>query len=130
MKERSTGRNEMGGEEKMLSHDALRDSGILMEVNRQFFHPIGLALAIVIPEPDESTVRKDVQLVIMDYTDDPEGLIFDKFTVDDLEKFHQFHAMRLRCHDARIGALGYITQPFVITQASTDAPSEVTETGD
>lgn len=48
-----------------------RDKGFLQEVNRQFFHPLGLALEVMI---DIKGVTKLGG--IWDYRDDPEGLFF------------------------------------------------------
>lgn len=50
-----------------------REKGFLQEVNRQFFHPLGLALEVHINEDTgEETLGE-----IWDYRSDPEGIIFD-----------------------------------------------------
>ena len=47
------------------------NEGFLQEVNRQFFHPLGLALAVSYSD------GKAVGLAgLWDYRDDPEGMIF------------------------------------------------------
>lgn len=48
----------------------LQDAGYLQEVNRQFFHPLGLALAV---DHDGK-----VPLMVLDNRDDPEGMFFSE----------------------------------------------------
>lgn len=66
----------------------LRETGILQEVNRQFLHPLGLALQvgwcdhketpIVGPhEPDKCPYEGGFYVGVLDYTEDPEGMYFD-----------------------------------------------------
>lgn len=57
---------------KYMPIDEFRNIGFLQEVNRQFFHPLGLALSITIDK--EQKYRLDG---ILDYRDDPEGIYFD-----------------------------------------------------
>lgn len=49
------------------------DQGFLQELNRQFLHPLGLALSVRL---DKNSVKQcgDIQ----DYRNDPEGIVFDK----------------------------------------------------
>lgn len=63
--------------------------GYLQEVNRRFFHPLGLALAVTIDRDfenetlDEALDRADKYVIdILDWRDDPEGVMFE-----DLEEF-------------------------------------------
>ena len=60
---------------KRMTPKEFRELGLLQEVNRQFLHPIGLALETVI-EDDESEHFGSV----WNYLDDPEGMAFG--TVD------------------------------------------------
>ena len=70
------------------------DMGYLQEANRQFFHPLGLAL--------EATYQKDgtfVLLHIWDYRDDKEGMTFIALDskeiqerADNVEKLRKKHA--------------------------------------
>ena len=48
-----------------------RELGYLQEVNRVFFHPLGLALAVEINEDGTETLKG-----LWDYRDDPEGIIY------------------------------------------------------
>jgi len=57
---------------KTMSGEEFRENGYLQEVNRRFFHPVGLAIAIII---DDKT-KKVKAIEIQDHRDDPEGLYF------------------------------------------------------
>lgn len=48
-----------------------RDFGFLQEVNRKFFHPLGLALEIIIEEDGSAKMGG-----VWDYREDPEGMFF------------------------------------------------------
>ena len=60
------------------------DEGYLREVNRQFFHPLGLALEVLIDEDDKHTISG-----IWDYREDPEGMLFGDDLYDDEEKLQK-----------------------------------------
>ena len=69
---------------KYLSMKDFVDLGFLQEVNRQFFHPRGLALALRIPEDENiDPNEKEGIIQIWDERDDPEGVYFGEV---DLEK--------------------------------------------
>lgn len=53
------------------------DAGFLQEVNRQFFHPLGLALSVVIHDDGSMEFGP-----VWDYRDDPEGLVFSEHVLD------------------------------------------------
>ncbi len=79
---------------------AFRDEGYLQEANRQFFHPLGLAL-----ELDQKTGT----LKVWDYRDDPEGITFDKIDLQPkAEHVSDLEGLR---YAARKKALGYWIQP-------------------
>lgn len=70
--------------------DLLRKSGLLFEINRQVLHPLGLALAVELPEqPEEDS---DLGIIhIVDCTDDPEGLVYDTQSFfSGVEKYNQY----------------------------------------
>ena len=48
-----------------------RAAGYLRQVNRQFFHPLGMALEVVIDEEGNERFGE-----VWDYRDDPEGIRF------------------------------------------------------
>lgn len=85
---------------KTLDPSVLCNDGYLQEVNRGFFHPLGLALA----------VNEKGELSVLDMRDDSEGFIFD----DDqnLEpKAARLAEIREARRPAREKALGYWQQP-------------------
>ena len=56
---------------KYIDIKEFRELGFLQEVNRKFFHPLGLALEIVIDDNDNYILKG-----IWDSRDDPEGIYF------------------------------------------------------
>ena len=56
---------------KRIGVKEFREKGFLQEVNRKFFHPLGLALEITIKETGEEVLGG-----IWDYRDDGEGMFF------------------------------------------------------
>lgn len=56
---------------KRLSVKEFRSLGILQEANRRFFHPLGLALEVIIESDGTETVGG-----VWDYREDPEGNFF------------------------------------------------------
>lgn len=82
--------------------------GFLQELNRQFLHPLGLALEV---EVDEKGHAKGLGR-IWDYRDDPEGIIFETGNVVDFrEKAARVEAHRELMSKSRIARLGYWVQP-------------------
>ncbi len=57
---------------KRIDIKEFRSKGFLQEANRLFFHPLGLALEVIINEEDGSEKLGGV----WDYRDDPEGMLF------------------------------------------------------
>ena len=60
---------------KRMDIKEFQNRGYLQEANRLFFHPLGLALEVIINDEDGS-VRLGG---IWDSRDDPEGIMFDDF---------------------------------------------------
>lgn len=89
---------------KYISIADFREFGFLQEANRQFFHPLGLALEICLDTEGNETLAK-----IWDYRDDPEGIIFDEC---DIEKAKRVAELGGRMADSRLKALGFIIQPL------------------
>jgi len=65
---------------KRMNAAEFRNLGLLMEVNRMFLHPRGLALEIVVEEDGSMRFGE-----VWDYRDDPEGIAFadDRWFDDD-----------------------------------------------
>ena len=57
-----------------ISAKEFRRLGFLQEVNRKFFHPLGLALEIIVNDEDLTETLGG----IWDYRDDPEGNFFSE----------------------------------------------------
>ena len=62
---------------KRISIAEFRAFGFLQEVNRQFFHPLGLALEVVVDDDGNERLGG-----IWDCRDDPEGIRYDKIDLD------------------------------------------------
>lgn len=77
--------------------------GYLQEVNRKFFHPLGLALSV---HTDETGTHFGG---IWDMRADPEGLIFD--TAIDVNKVMRVEEEYNRFKTVREKKFGYMVQP-------------------
>lgn len=75
---------------KRIDIKEFRAKGFLQEVNRTFFHPLGLALEVIInDETGEETLGG-----VWDYRDDQEGMFFEtsiisKDKIDHIETFRK-----------------------------------------
>jgi hypothetical protein len=100
-----TARPPKGEPIRYMPIDEFRAHGYLQELNRQFLHPLGLALEV---RRDEDT-GIEVLGGIWDYRDDPEGMRYAPgvMDVDKADQIALEHAERI---DARMGALGYWIQ--------------------
>jgi hypothetical protein len=99
-------------ENKTMDLKEFREQGFLQEVNRKFFHPLGLALAIGIQWPDDVTQEEKDKYgteenhprskwflnEIWDYRDDPEGMLFNEL---DQNKINNVEKLRLSKLDVR-----------------------------
>jgi len=63
----------------LIGPDELLDCGYVQEVNRRFFHPLGLALAV---DRDKVNLDGSFPVQVWDYRDDPEGFLFADLTDD------------------------------------------------
>ena len=68
----------MTEEIKKMDIKEFREKGFLQEVNRQFFHPLGLALEIIIDEDGNYALGG-----IWDYREDPEGMFFSNNVISE-----------------------------------------------
>jgi hypothetical protein len=101
---------------KFISAKEFRKLGYLQEVNRLFFHPLGLALSVVVEENGEESL-----VGIWDYRDDPEGLRYDyansKFSPPERvqearEKRDSIKKEQESRNPIREKALGFIIEPI------------------
>lgn len=87
-----------------LTAGEFRRLGYLQELNRQFLHPLGLALAVDVHADGTESLGK-----IWDYRTDPEGVRFEGF--DLTKRAALIEAEWAARETARIAALGYMVQP-------------------
>lgn len=85
------------------------DEGYLQEVNRQFFHPLGLALSINLDDDGNPIGFGEV----WDYRDDPEGIIFGSLDNDKTrEKAKKVEEQAKKLETTRIQKFGWRVQPI------------------
>lgn len=105
---------------KYLNLKVFRDEGFLLEANRLFFHPLGLALGVYYDENDiENTKGIDPEkdepkgLVIYDSRDDPEGTAYYSLADDgDQEKYDNVTKLREEKANIRLEKFGWVIQPM------------------
>ena len=97
---------------KRMDLTEFRDGGFLQEVNRQFFHPLGLALEVVIVAGEAPHSRVLKLNGIWDYRNDPDGLLFDDLTSDEaLAKANNVRKIRAFKALSRLNSHGFVIQP-------------------
>jgi len=95
------------GDIKTMPIQEFIDKGFLQEVNRQFLHPLGLALAVREEEDGTWSLHE-----VWDYRDDPEGMFFgdgviSQEKIDNVEKLRQSKIeIRLNTKDVNIDENG------------------------
>jgi hypothetical protein len=89
---------------KRIDIKEFREFGFLQEVNRQYLHPLGLALEIVIEEDGTEHLGG-----VWDYRDDPEGMQFGGSL--DADKAERVGELLLEKSKTRMALLGYVIQP-------------------
>lgn len=85
---------------KRIDIKEFREMGFLQEVNRQFLHPLGLAL-----EVDVDAEGNEQLGGVWDYRDDPEGIVFVDGVLD-VTKAERVAAERERHTEARRALFG------------------------
>lgn len=86
----------MAEETKYIDLEEFCDVGFLQEANRQFFHPLGLALEVNVAK---GTMR------VWDYRDDSEGVVFDPDAIK-VDRIANVHRERLRHLMSRVLLFG------------------------
>lgn len=94
-------------ERKWLSLREFRDAGYLQEVNRQFFHPLGLALVLELGENE----AEDRIVGLWDYRDDPEGVIFAESNPPDQRMAKRIANEFTEKGSVRFNRFGWMIQP-------------------
>lgn len=100
----------MSDDPRLLDPEEFRSLGFLQEVNRNYLHPLGLALAV----GPRCQGRSEEFFVasIWDYRSDPEGIYFAASVLDP-DKARRVRAEHERHVNARIHLFGHTTvQPL------------------
>lgn len=79
-----------------------REFGYLQEVNRRFFHPLGMALEVEVHDDGTETLGG-----IWDYRSDPEGMNYGEIDMDKAVRVYRAESERF---EARRQGLGYWIQ--------------------
>ena len=95
----------MGDEIKRMDIRDFREEGYLQEVNRRFFHPMGLALEVRRNKDGTEELSG-----VWDCRDDPEGIVYGEETMSRRKAVH-ISRLRAKAFLSRWKALGYIFQP-------------------
>jgi len=90
-----------------ISISEFRELGYLQELNRQFLHPLGLALSVRI-EDDGTEVLNG----IWDCRCDPEGIRFVELDAEDSGRAQRIMQEQEKRAKARQEVLGYVIQPY------------------
>ena len=88
---------------KYLPIREFRELGLLLEINRTFLHPLGLALEVVV---NDETGEESLSGV-WDYREDPEGIVYGTLNKEKVKKAQEFIKTS---HEKRLKTLGYIIQ--------------------
>lgn len=78
-------------ETKYISIKEFQEKGFLAEANRQFFHPLGLALTVVVDDDD----KEDSIVGVQDWRDDPEGGLFG-FEVPEYPEIEELRKSKIK----------------------------------
>lgn len=105
--------------DNIMSLKEFRDSGFLQEVNRRFFHPAGLAMGVYWNENDiensdgfDTENAEPLGIVIYDWRDDPEGIIFASLNDDDaVSKAARVENLLRSKTRIRMEKFGWVVQP-------------------
>lgn len=98
---------------KKMSVEEFRTLGFLQEVNRQFLHPRGLAIEVMIDDDGKESFGE-----VWDSRDDPEGIYYDLKASDHervetfKEKSETVEEERLKHVDARVKLIGSEIEPI------------------
>ena len=97
------------GDLKYMVLKEFKEKGYLQEVNRLFFHPLGLAIEVIKEDDGEISRISGIQ----DYREDPEGMVFsDLIRPECKEKAQSVEEERLRYAAIRQERFGWAVQPI------------------
>jgi hypothetical protein len=101
----------MTQELKRIDIKEFREKGYLQELNRQFLHPLGLALEIIV---DPEGKEPDKLGGVWDYRQDPDGMAYTEEVLDCDEARGKASNVEKERHQKaliRQKSLGYVIQP-------------------
>lgn len=90
---------------KRIDIKEFREVGFLQEANRLFFHPLGLALEVVVDDDGAESLGG-----VWDYRDDPEGIVYGADTIDAGKARYVAECSDAHA-DARRALFGAVIQP-------------------
>lgn len=93
---------------KFISVKEFREQGYLQELNRQFLHPLGLALSIEFNSDGTENLGS-----IWDYREDPEGMRFGKVIASSpkfKDNIERITTLQKEAFKNRMETLGYMYQ--------------------
>lgn len=93
---------------KWMDLNEFLNDGYLQEVNRRFFHPLGLALAVSCDKDGKVT---DIA-GLWDYRDDSEGMLFADGSGDDPAKARTVEDEWVKHAPVRRERFGWVVQPI------------------
>lgn len=92
---------------KYMDLEEFIETGYLLEINRQFLHPLGLAMAISCEEDGTHHIAG-----IVDSRDDQEGFVFAALDEEDREKAKRVTDLWIEKARERLRRFGWIMQPM------------------
>lgn len=94
----------------VMNLNDFRRLGFLQEANRQFFHPLGLALGI---RYSETEPIEPTGMFVYDWSDDPEGALFNSLNEDgDLERAQYVDYLYKEKAKVRLDRFDFVVQPI------------------
>lgn len=102
----------MTEEIKRIDIKEFREKGYLQEANRKFFHPLGLALEVIIDDNGEEKLGG-----VWDFRDDPEGILYGEDTLNTeshLQKAKFVAKESFEKARTRMDKYGFVTQPIKV----------------
>jgi len=98
-----------------MTIEEFRELGFLQELNRQFLHPLGLALEVVVNEDGSESFGK-----VWDCRSDAEGIRYAEFSETDVARGKLIEEMQRVKATKRESLLGYNIQPLTEGLAGND----------
>lgn len=112
-------------EVKRMTVKDFREKGFLQELNRQFLHPLGLALEVII-DMDEDNKSPDRFGEVWNLQDHPEGIVFLRTEMDKKEfqrKVKYVNKLWAERAGVRTRKFGWMIQPSFLPEPENDPDS-------